>query len=455
MAPLGPFGAAPRLAVGVSGGPHSLALALLADGWARARGGGMLALVADHGLRPESGEEAETVAARLAGRGIAARVLRLGLAPGGVGVQARARAARMAALLAACREVGTPWLLLGHHRGDQAETLLHRAAAGSGPAGLAAMAPVRAAPEALVLRPLLGVAPARLEALLAAEGLDPVRDPSNEDARFARVRLRRALADPGGTGPEVAALAEAAAAFARRRTALEAAVAARLAAGAAVLHPEGWAAIDPDLLGRDAVAGAALAALLRVVGGAARFAPAPSAVAALLRAGQGTLGGAWLRGGGPGGRPGGRLLLLREPAGAAEAPWVAARPGAVWDGRFRLVAGAEPGVMIGALGPAEAARIRRLPAWRRTAAALPAAALASLPAAWRRAGGEAPPDGAPAGGQWTLAAVPGLLYPDGMSAARFAMLSAPVTGPVTVDLGPAAGHDRAGGAITAARFTAG
>ncbi|WP_304621657.1 ATP-binding protein, partial [Roseomonas rosulenta] len=89
MAPLGPFGVAPRIAAGVSGGPHSLALALLADRWARDRGGDLLALVADHGLRPESGAEAEGVAALLAARGIAARVLRLGL-PGGTGVQARA-----------------------------------------------------------------------------------------------------------------------------------------------------------------------------------------------------------------------------------------------------------------------------------------------------------------------------------------------------------------------------
>ncbi|MBR0674538.1 ATP-binding protein, partial [Neoroseomonas soli] len=90
MAPLGPFGPSPRIAAGVSGGPHSLALALLAAEWARARGGDLLALVADHGLRPESGAEAEGVAALLAARGIAARVLRLGLA-GGPGLQERAR----------------------------------------------------------------------------------------------------------------------------------------------------------------------------------------------------------------------------------------------------------------------------------------------------------------------------------------------------------------------------
>ena len=102
MAPLGPFGPAPRLAAGVSGGPHSLALALLADRWARRRGGDVLALVADHGLRPESAAEAAHVHGLLAGCGVAAQVVRLGLATG-PSMQERARAARLAALALARR----------------------------------------------------------------------------------------------------------------------------------------------------------------------------------------------------------------------------------------------------------------------------------------------------------------------------------------------------------------
>ncbi|MDQ2801858.1 MAG: tRNA lysidine(34) synthetase TilS, partial [Pseudomonadota bacterium] len=54
MEPLGPFEPRPRLAVAVSGGADSLALALLAASWAGARGGSTLALIADHGLRPEA-----------------------------------------------------------------------------------------------------------------------------------------------------------------------------------------------------------------------------------------------------------------------------------------------------------------------------------------------------------------------------------------------------------------
>ena len=77
MMALGPFEPAPRIAAGVSGGADSMALALLADAWARERGGSLLALVADHGLRAESGTEAAAAAARLGALGIAVTLLEI------------------------------------------------------------------------------------------------------------------------------------------------------------------------------------------------------------------------------------------------------------------------------------------------------------------------------------------------------------------------------------------
>lgn len=330
MAGLGPFGAAPLLGLGVSGGPHSLAMAVLARDWAVARGGRVLAIVADHGLREGGAAEAAGVAARLEGLGIPARRLALGLSPGG-GLHERARAARFAALAGACEAAGAPWLLLGHHRADQAETVAFRALRGSGAAGLAGMAPARPAGGVLVLRPLLGIGPGAIEDFLAREGLVPLRDPSNDDPRFARARLRAALGDSEG-----AALAEAASAFGRRRAALRAAVAARLAL-AARFEEAGWVRLDLAALGRDGVAEAALSALVRAVGGGGHPPPRAS-VAGLLARGGGSLGGAVLRGG----------VLCREPARCA--PWVPALPGVVWDGRW-LVMEAPAGTAVGALGP--------------------------------------------------------------------------------------------------------
>lgn len=356
MAPLGPFGRQPRLAVGVSGGPHSLALGLLAQDFARERGGDALGLVVDHGLRPDSAAEAAWTARTLRQAGMAAEILTLEL-PRGAAVQERARTARLDALLAACAARGRPWLLLGQHRMDQAETILFRALRGSGIAGLAGMAPLRPAGAALILRPLLGMPPVRLEALLRQRGLRPLRDPSNQDARFTRVALRQALADPDGTGAGVAALAAAGDAFARRRARLAAAVRARLAE-AAILFPEGWARLDPQALGRDAAAAAVLAGLLRLISGA-EHAPGADTVAGLLARGEGSLHGVlWSHG-----------VLCREPAACAAA--VPARPGVTWDSRWHLRE-APPGCSLGALGPGVLSRAERRGLPARVVAALPA-----------------------------------------------------------------------------------
>src|ERR1700726_2847734 len=75
LAAIGGFEARPFMAVAVSGGPDSLALTILADRWARQRGGQLTALTVDHRLRPESAEEARIVGEWLAGRGIAHQVL--------------------------------------------------------------------------------------------------------------------------------------------------------------------------------------------------------------------------------------------------------------------------------------------------------------------------------------------------------------------------------------------
>lgn len=378
MAPLGPFGPSPEIMAGVSGGPHSLALALLLHRWARARGGTCLPVVVEHGLRAESAAEAAGVAALLAGQGMAPAVLPLGL-PGGPGLQARARAGRYVALLGHAAALGVPYLALGHHAGDQAETLLLRAGDGSGPAGLAGMAAWRAAGAAVILRPLLGVPPARLEAVVAAAGLVPVRDPSNADPRFTRIRLRSALAEAPAAE---AALGRAAGLFATQRAAVEAAQAARLGR-CLTLHPEGFARIDLAALGRDAVAVAAFGQALRLVGGG-EYAPGAAALRHLLHQGAGTLQGVQLGADG---------VLAREVASLA--PPQAARPGLLWDRRW-LVEATPPELEIGALGPAGEGPAR--PAW------MPARVHQGLPAL--RAQGKLV--AVPALGYAPLGPVPGL-----------------------------------------------
>jgi tRNA(Ile)-lysidine synthase len=205
MAPFIPFEARPVLAVGVSGGRDSLSLAILAHDWARARGGGVLGLIVDHGLRQGSAAEAAMTRDVLARQGIASEVLRWTGSECGSGLQAAARDARYDLMFEACRRRGILHLLVGHHAADQAETVAMRMAHKSGADGLAGMARLVEHRDVRLLRPLLSVPRSRLTATLQERAISWVEDPSNADPRFERARLRlRPPPAPASGFPETA-----------------------------------------------------------------------------------------------------------------------------------------------------------------------------------------------------------------------------------------------------------
>jgi len=76
MAPLGPFEPNPQIAVAFSGGADSTALVLLASRWAKRRGGNVVAVTVDHGLRLESAGEAKLAQSRVKALGVACTILR-------------------------------------------------------------------------------------------------------------------------------------------------------------------------------------------------------------------------------------------------------------------------------------------------------------------------------------------------------------------------------------------
>jgi tRNA(Ile)-lysidine synthase len=191
LAPFAPFEARPVLAVAVSGGRDSLALALLAHEWAVAHGGRVLALIVDHGLRRESADEARATRARLASHGIGSEILLWSGDKPSTGLQQAARAARYRLMFEACRRHGILHLMTAHHADDQDETVAMRAARDSGPDGLAGMAAIVEHRDLRLLRPLLGVPRRRLTATIEARGVGWIDDPSNLDRRFERVRVRQ------------------------------------------------------------------------------------------------------------------------------------------------------------------------------------------------------------------------------------------------------------------------
>ena len=140
-------------------------------------------------------------------------------------------------------------MLTGHTRDDQAETVLLRLCAGSGPAGLAGMRPDRGlAPGIRLGRPFLGLPKAALVAWCAGRGVAYAEDPSNADPRFARVRLRAARAALEREGLTPARLARLAGRAARDEAALRAC--AERALAAALLPGDGPVRLDGAALAR-------------------------------------------------------------------------------------------------------------------------------------------------------------------------------------------------------------
>ena len=153
----------------VSGGPDSLALLVLAV----EAGLDPTAVHVDHGLREGSAAEADVVASAAARVGAAFRAERVQVEPGG-DLEARARAARRSVLPADA--------LYGHTADDQAETVLLALIRGAGLDGLRGIRPEG--------HPLLALRRTETEAVCAAAGLEPVRDPTNAERRFRRNRIR-------------------------------------------------------------------------------------------------------------------------------------------------------------------------------------------------------------------------------------------------------------------------
>ena len=357
MARLGPFEARPALVAAVSGGADSLALAWLGAEWARQQGGDLVALTVDHGLRPEAGAEARQVAAWLGARGIRHHTLRWRGAKPVANIQATARAARYRLLAQWCARAGRLHLLLGHHRADQAETLVLRLGRGSGADGLAAMAPVIEHAAVRLLRPFLADPPARLAATLVALGQPWIEDPTNRDPAFARVRVRAAARALARVGLDERRLADTALRMGRVRATLEGETAALLAR-AVRLHPAGFAALEGGTLAAapEELGLRALARVVRTIGGGAyppRLERLERAYAAIVgRAPARTLAGCRILP--PTRLSGGRVLVVRETAAMAPACVVAPGTRIAWDGRFALSVGGDAGagLSVGGLGRA-------------------------------------------------------------------------------------------------------
>ena len=333
----------PKLALAVSGGADSMALAVLMDEWARGRaathpapgthhmhgakgqkpGGGpgdaehlaarrpeLVVLSVDHGIRAGARAEMAHVAGFCRQYGLAHRILCGTVAPicgpqahahraepdtahdlfsgddekTGHNLQARARRLRFRLLHEAARRERADALVLAHHRDDQVETIFMRLLSGSGVYGLGAMRKKSHYQGLPLYRPLLDLDKAQLRATLRARALSWKEDPGNHDRRFARTRLRAALREFARQGFDTGHICRGAANIARAADAIDMMVTRRIAR-AAIIHSGGPVCLDRAALGpgEDEIALRLLSRLLCHVGGR-DYAPRSAALRRLAAA---------------------------------------------------------------------------------------------------------------------------------------------------------------------------
>ncbi|QBY00104.1 tRNA lysidine(34) synthetase TilS [Rhodophyticola sp. CCM32] len=366
------------IGVAVSGGGDSLALLMLTMGWARARGPDVVpqiqAITVDHGLRKDSGAEAAWVAARAAELGADHVTLRWQGWDGQGNLQAEARAARYRLMgdWARAERPDMPVILLGHTRDDLAETFLMRLARGSGVDGLAAMAETSDSDGVRFLRPLLSERRKALRDVLNDKGLTWLDDPSNDDPKFDRIRVRQALDLLGPLGVTADRLADTACHMSRARAGLEAHAAdtaTRIVTeplpGVILFDRPAFAATDRETQLR------LLAHGLQRLASAAyrpRLKSLETALDDALTGKGSTLHGGHIL------ATGTDILVTREHAAVADLE-VPADGHAKWDSRWQVRGTRLQGCTIRALGAAGASKIDRPPG-------LPHAALISYPGVW-------------------------------------------------------------------------
>ena len=176
-----------RVVVAVSGGPDSLALLSILREILPVVPLHLTVAHFDHGWRRESEDDCDFVALMAAQWGFA---FHAGRASDDIPrTEGAARSARYAFLRHVVAATSSTAIALGHTQDDQVETLLLHLLRGSGSRGLSAMR----RRDGDLARPLLDISRADIEAYLSRLHLTPRRDPSNDDPRFTRNRLRQQL----------------------------------------------------------------------------------------------------------------------------------------------------------------------------------------------------------------------------------------------------------------------
>ena len=183
-----------RIGLAVSGGADSVALLALMAGLQASHGFNAVVLHVDHGLRPDSADDACFVKSLAASYGLPFHALRTRVRRRrGESLEMAARRVRLAFFARMTTILGLDAIATGHHADDVAETFLLRLARGSGPDGLAGLKPVSHVDGVTFIRPLLNLRDSDLRRFLSERGITWREDYTNADTSIPRNNVRHVI----------------------------------------------------------------------------------------------------------------------------------------------------------------------------------------------------------------------------------------------------------------------
>ena len=182
-----------NFAVDVSGGPDSLALAVLAKIYAFKKRLVSKFFIVDHQIRKESSQEAKLTRKKLSSVGINSQILIWKGKKPTKNLQSLARKKRYELLITNCNKSKIENILLGHHEDDVLENFFIRILRGSGLKGLISFDIEARIDQINLLRPLLDQKKDDLIFIAKHVFNFYVKDPSNENELFQRVKIRKLI----------------------------------------------------------------------------------------------------------------------------------------------------------------------------------------------------------------------------------------------------------------------
>ena len=182
-----------NFAVAVSGGADSLALAFLAKIYSLKKKLNSRFFIIDHKLRPESTKEAKLVKNVLKNFLIDLEILTWKGKKPKKNIQSIARNKRYQLLFTQCNKLRINNILLGHHRGDLFENFFIRMLRGSGLKGLVSFDRISKTNNKNLLRPLIDHEKEDLIFLSKKVFKFYVKDPTNEDQKYQRIKIRKLI----------------------------------------------------------------------------------------------------------------------------------------------------------------------------------------------------------------------------------------------------------------------